>query len=162
MQYYQKFLEKHSLQFLIFAILWVIIGSGILWYRRQKRGFVFPKLSADEILFQETTASGNSYKTWHTRLGGANNCLKLVITKDELWITTWFPFTLVADMYDLEHRIPRNKIQSIKKTKVLGRDRLIIDFITSTGTPRKIGITPKALDRFLTTIDPHEHLQKNG
>src|SRR5437899_2356685 len=80
-----------------------------------------PVLSPEAILFQERFASGHSLKNLLTRFGGASNCLRLVVTQDLVWVTSWFPFSLLAAFYDLEHVIPRNNIESVETTSVLWR-----------------------------------------
>src|SRR5689334_22155040 len=59
-----------------------------------------PKLAKEDIVFQEFFASGASQKNILTKLGGGRNCLRLVVTRDLLWVTSWFPFSLIAPIYD--------------------------------------------------------------
>ncbi len=60
----------------------------------------------EEIVYQEFFASGASRKNILTKLGGARNCLRLLVTRDFLWVTSWFPFSIIAPVYDLEHIVP--------------------------------------------------------
>jgi len=69
-------------------------------------------VNVNEAVYQEWFASGYSTKNILTRLGGARGVLRLVVTKDVLWVTSWFPFSLIAAFYDLEHVIPLERIMS--------------------------------------------------
>ena len=83
----------------------------------QSRAFaVTPTVAPSDIIYQEWYASGHSRKNILTRIGGARNCLRLVVTKDLLWITSWFPFSLITAFYDLEHVIPRDQIMSVRRS----------------------------------------------
>lgn len=65
-----------------------------------------PMFRKEEIVYQEFFASGASRKNILTKLGGARNCLRLLVTRDFLWVTSWFPFSIIAPVYDLEHIVP--------------------------------------------------------
>jgi hypothetical protein len=71
-----------------------------------------PAIARADIIFQEWFASGWSLKNILTQFGGANNCLRLVVTRNQLWVTSWFPFSLFSAFNDLEHVIPLNRITS--------------------------------------------------
>ena len=56
----------------------------MFWRRKQRN--LFPD-EAKGVIYEEKMASGRSHKNWYSKLGGAKNCLRLVITDTELWIT---------------------------------------------------------------------------
>jgi hypothetical protein len=141
------------------AIVWNLIWFGRKWYLRNKRGSIFPKISPNEILFQEYTASGRSYKTWFTKLGGARNCLKLIVTPTELWVTSWFPFNLLVDEFDLEHRIPKSRITNLILAKSFLSKSFLIKFVTEAGSPRQLQIWPTNWKQFIEALDPDGKLQ---
>src|SRR5262245_66050154 len=76
-----------------------------------------PRIQKNDILYQEWFASGCSTKNILTQLGGGNRCVRLVITKDLLWVTSWFPFSLLAPSYDLEHVIPLDRITEVESKR---------------------------------------------
>jgi hypothetical protein len=53
---------------------------------------LFPARDEVNIVFEERWTSGNSNKTKVTQWGGASNCLLVIVTDEELWVTTHFPF----------------------------------------------------------------------
>ena len=69
-----------------------------------------PNLAKEDIVYEERFASGASMKNILTKLGGAQYCLRLVVTRDLLWVTSWFPFSVIAAVYDLVHIIPLQSI----------------------------------------------------
>jgi len=109
------FLRDNFQLFFVFAVVWCGSWMAYLLWRRSRRGPRFPRLEEVELLFQEKSASGNSHKSFITRLGGAHNCLRIVVTREEVWVTTYFPFTAFVGFYDLEHRIRRDAITDVQR-----------------------------------------------
>jgi hypothetical protein len=92
----------------------------------QRLVFNQPRIQTSEIIYEEWYASGHSRKNLLTMCGGARNCLRLVVTKDLLWVTSWFPFSLFTPFYDLEHVIPRDQILSVRQSwGLFGRSFLV-------------------------------------
>lgn len=75
-----------------------------------------PTFQPEDVVYQEHFASGHSTKNLLTRFGGARLCLRLVVTKEWLWITSWPVMSLITACYDLEHVIPLGSIQSIRRS----------------------------------------------
>jgi hypothetical protein len=90
---------------------------------------IFPSLPRD-ALFKASWASGRSYKNFLTQFGGANNCLLVGVTRDELIVTPFFPFNLMflPEVYDLEHRIPTSAILGVEPLKRWFRDVIVVRF----------------------------------
>jgi hypothetical protein len=84
-------LNQHTTANLIVSCGWIPIWFGWLFYRHKKYGIVFPKLPPEEIRFHEGMASGRSFKTFFTRIGGARKCLRVTVTNTEVWIRPFFP-----------------------------------------------------------------------
>jgi hypothetical protein len=80
-----------------------------------------PRIQKADILYQEWFASGNSTKNILTQLGRVKNCVRIVITEDLLWVTSWFPFSIFAPAYDMEHVIPLDWITKVERKRVLCR-----------------------------------------
>jgi hypothetical protein len=69
------------------ALLWVVGCMAFVLWRRKIHGPHFPEHNKVNVLFEEIWTSGNSHKSLFTRMGGANNCLRVTVTDDELWVT---------------------------------------------------------------------------
>ena len=123
------------------------------WNEKRKRGPLFPALLDAPILYQENFASGRSHKNVVTRLGGASSCLKLIVTTNELWVTTFFPFTLFADFYDLEHRILKKNIVSVREARGFFGRRLIIEYINLDGQRAEIELIPRRYEKFKQALE---------
>lgn len=136
----------------IIVLLWNLIAFGYIYYKRKKRGSIFPPVEESDIIFSEKTASGSSHKNIFTKYGGAGNCLKIIVTNDELWTTTWFPFTLIIDKIDLEHRIQKELITNIEKRTKLTKEGFIIHFKTENGTEKTVELYPKNNEAFAKVI----------
>jgi hypothetical protein len=108
-----------------------------------------PKLQKNDIIFEDRFASGNSRKNFLTQLGGARNCLRLVVTRDLLWVTSWFPFSLITTFYDLEHIIPRNRISKIETNS----GEVLLIFTDESGATRSLKLLPRNVTDFLTALN---------
>ena len=111
-----------------------------------------PRFQKNDILYQEWFASGSSMKNILTQLGGARSCLRLVVTKDWLWVTSWFPFSLIAPFYDLEHVIPLNRIINIEPKQRFGRRVVRLTYADTNGEPHSLRLVPKDGEGFLRVI----------
>jgi hypothetical protein len=111
-----------------------------------------PNLTKDEIIFEERFASGCSQKNFLTKLGGANNCLRLVVTKQYLWVTSWFPFSLLTPFYDLDHLIAWSSVQSIRRDRSLRTPTFFITFTTDDGKSHCLKLAPRDPDKFAQSL----------
>ena len=119
----------------------------MLW-RRKVRGPHFPARDEVNILFEERWTSGNSNKSLFTRLGGANNCLRVTVTEEELWITPHFPFNALAARIDLDHRVRREAI-----TQVEPNGRIVqVTFALDDGTERMVGLRLRNVEQFCSIL----------
>lgn len=64
-----------------FAVAWNVVGIGYRLWKRKGKGLVFPKPTDPGVVYSERFASGSSHKSWRTRLGGASNCLTVIVTE---------------------------------------------------------------------------------
>ena len=111
-----------------------------------------PRFEPTEVVFQERYASGCSQKNILTKLGGARNCLRLVVTRRVLWVTSWFPFSLITPFYDLEHVIPLDAIISVRRSSFLGRATLLLSYRGSEGDEHTLRLLPKQPDAFIQSL----------
>lgn len=131
------------------AIAWNIIVFGFMLWKRNQRGLIMPKTTDPDVVFAERFASGSSHKSWMTRLGGASNCLTVIVTHSHLAITTFFPFTAMAGYCDLEHLVPISNL-----TGVVQKGRMIeIEFKLGDGTHRKLSLRLHDNSGFLRALD---------
>jgi len=105
-----------------------------------------PRFVPAEVIFEEWFASGCSQKNFLTKIGGGRNCVRLVVTPSFLWVTTWFPFSLIAPLYDMEHVIPLSAITSVEKDKYWGTPTFLVTFTTESGQSRTLRLIPKKPD----------------
>lgn len=141
-----------------FAVIWNIVAFALMLWRRKRRGLVLPKLSDPDVLFSERFASGSSDKSWMTRLGGASNCLTVIVTKTHFAITTFFPFAAVAGTYDLEHLVPISDI-----TAVAPKGRVTeVEFRLSDGGLRKVALRLRNAAEFLQALEGQVHHAQGG
>jgi hypothetical protein len=106
----------------------------------------------EDVIYQEWFASGSSAWNLLTKLGGAHNCLRLVVTEHFLWITSWFPFVLLAYLYDLEHVVPLERILSVRRSRFLWMETLILTYGDERGISRSLRLAPKHQDRFIDAL----------
>jgi hypothetical protein len=148
-QWMQQFVRDNFLLLWAAAVAWCVGGMAFMLWRRRVRGPHFPDRDQVNILFEERWTSGRSFKSLFTRLGGANNCLRVTVTDDELWIAPHFPFSAFAGKFDLDHRISRDAITRIEQN---GR-RITIEFALDAGEVRRVELRLRSPDGFRTAIE---------
>jgi len=111
-----------------------------------------PRFEPADVVFQEWNASGCSQKNILTKLSGARNCLRLVVTRNILWVTLWFPFSLFAPIYDLEHVIPLDAIMSVRRSHFLGRRTFLLSYRDSAGGTHTLRLIPRQPDEFIQRL----------
>ena len=112
-----------------------------------------PKFTKQDVVYQEYFAAGGSLKNILTKMGSASNCLRLVVTHDLLWVTSWFPFSIFAAVYDMEHVIPLRSIQSIEGKKTMGVQSLVLTYADDRGTGHSLRLGPKNTAAFLDALE---------
>jgi len=133
---------------LLFSVVpFVFLGWRYLTTRRNR-----PQIAKADIVYQERFASGASQKNALTQVGGANNCLRLVVTKEILWITSWFPFSVLTAFYDLEHVIPIGRIVSIDLILSFGRAGLLLTYTDDCGANHVLKVFPRNREAFLNAL----------
>lgn len=93
-----------------------------------------------------------------TRVGGASNCLTVIVTKSHLAVTTFFPFTALAGTYDLEHVIPVSDITTLTpKGKTIE-----VEFQRMDGTPGKLSLRLRDPAGFLRALEHKPNREQRG
>jgi hypothetical protein len=137
---------------LIFAAAVVVSVAQLtgIVVRRIWRGSIFPPRDRVIVVFEERWTSGCSLKSWRTRYGGANNCLRVTVTEDEIWVTPHAPFSIIADKIDLEHRIPiRDVIRITPKNRSVE-----LEFRLPDGSTRTLDLYLRRSAEFLAAVNP--------
>jgi hypothetical protein len=112
-----------------------------------------PHFGPSDVLFQEWFASGYSQKNFLTKVGGGRNFLRFVVTANFSWVTTWFPFSLIASLYDMEHVISLNAIKSVKRDRFWGTLTFLVIFTNEAGQSRTLRLISKKPDRFAQSLE---------
>ncbi len=146
-----NFLDEH------FDVIFLLCAASTLasfaWLALKRTG-QSPKFPAapGAILFEEKTASGRSLKSWFTRLAGASNCLRLVITDAELWVMMPFPFSIFAAQGDLEHRISLRAIRSVTPQSSFLSKSVRISYEGADLRQHVLELRPRHMDRFIEVL----------
>jgi hypothetical protein len=139
---------------LIKAFAWVFLWlAASLIYRRSRGKPIFYRKRAS-VKFRQSNASGNSHRTWYTRIGGASNCLVVQVTENELDIHPSVPFNwlFLPEIYGLEYKIPLDQIVSAHQVKKIFREMIELEFRTKEGKIEGISLWLKRPDDFLAAI----------
>jgi hypothetical protein len=118
-----------------------------------------PRIQKADVLYQEWFASGCSMRNILTRLGGANNCLRLVVTRDMLWVTSWFPFSIFTALYDMEHVIPLDRITEVEPKRGSLRRGIRLTYAGANGAPHSLHLAPKDEEGFLRAMGNNRRAQ---
>ncbi len=148
--------DSHNILFWV-GILPTVVFFGYIIQRYVVALRARPNIASADIVYQERFASGASQKNVLTKIGGARNCLRLVVTRDLLWVTSWFPFSVIAAAYDLAHVIPLQSISSVKPAHFFGSASLLLSYTDASGGSHSLRLVPKDQERFLRAIRISEH-----
>ena len=93
-----------------------------------------------------------------TRLGGSSNCLTVIVTRSRFAVTSFFPFTALSGIYDLEHLVPLSEIAGIvpqgKVTEV--------EFPRSDRTCCRLSLRLRDTAGFLSAVQNHTDREKDS
>lgn len=143
-----NFIFRHFFLIFGFALLWNVVLVGWKLVRRKRSGIVWPKRDDAEVIFVERFASGASDKSFLTRMGGANNCVTVIVTDSRLAIRLLFPFSNFAENVDLEHLIPLSEIIHISPRGPV----IDVEFLRDDDTRRKVTLRLRNSAGFLRAI----------
>ena len=152
MQQFETFMHQHFGALFIAAVLWTFAILAWRFYRQRQRGIAFPSLESVHHTFHEGMASGSSHKSWWTRFGGARNCLRVTVTDSEVWIRPFFPFSLLAGAFDLQHRIPRSSISAAELSSSSLLRSVLLDFRLADGSQRRVQLHFRDPNAFLAAL----------
>jgi hypothetical protein len=148
------FFQEHKLFLIIGVVGNALMILAAIAYRAMK-GKGAPRIPKSDIKFSERWVSGGSRKNLITRLGGAQNCLAVVLGSNALIVRPMFPFNLAffAEIYDLEHCIARDKIKRIQSEEGQGAGVVAIEFVKD-GKERVVELKLRKRQEFLRAVSP--------
>ena len=139
-------------------LLWVaVVGNALVIlvykFRRAPQGKQRAAIHEHDIRFSEKWVSGASQKNVLTKLGGARNCLAVVLSNKALIVRPMFPFNLpyFSEVYDFEHYIPRNEIRCIRPDESEGKGRVVIEYGSENGE-KQIELVLRKKQEFLRAV----------
>ncbi|HWB06770.1 MAG TPA: hypothetical protein VG796_27345 [Verrucomicrobiales bacterium] len=155
MDYVDSFIRNYFWVFVLLSLADLIRRL----VRHCRKGIRFPALNTVHVRFHESGASGNSNKSLFSRLGGASRCLRVTVTDTEVWIRSFFPFSLIMES-DLGHKISLSDITSARMIeRAFGRPRVVLEFSLPDGNSRQLSLTLRNPSAFLTALsEPGTHL----
>lgn len=113
---------------------------------------IIPKYKKDELLYSEGSASGYSHCHIFTKLGGGRNCVRLRLIRDFLIISSWFPFSLLAPVFDMVHVIPYPSIIEIKPKKTFWMKGITITYRDKYQESVTFTVLPKNFEKFMSVL----------
>jgi len=146
-----QFIDEHFFTIWLISMAWPVGLFSWLFWRRHQRGSIFPEVSPQQIRFKERFASGWSHKNWRTRWGSAN-CLKITVTDEELWVVPFFPFSALAELMDLEHRVRKDDITKVTERRIFFVRSFLIDFLDQDGQSHRVQIYPRRWRQFKAAL----------
>ena len=135
-----------------FNIAAAVAVFGWLIWRYVRTVEARPRFKPTDVVFQEWFASGCSQKNIIAKLGGGRNCVRLVVTREFLWVTSWFPFSLITPYYDMEHIIPLGAILSVRRSIFLGRMTLLLTYRGANGIEHTLRLISRKPDDFIRSL----------
>ena len=139
----------------LIPLVWIglVIAASVV-YRKLNGKPVWYRDPAD-ALFLEKWASGNSHRTWYTKLGGARNALAVAVTPAHLHVRPLFPFNLmfVPEVYGLEAIVPLDRVRAVEPGRQFGRDVVDVEFEGSSGELERYSLGLRRQDEFLDSLD---------
>ena len=147
-----QFIDDHFFTIWLIFAAWVVGNFSWKLWRRHQRGSIFPEVPPEQIRFKESIASGRSHKNWRTRWSGAANCLKIIVTDEELWVVPFFPFSALAEYSDLEHRVRKEDITQVTERRLFIVRSFLIDFLDQDGQGHRVELLPKRWRKFKAAL----------
>ncbi len=140
-----------SLQWIALPATIAVVGYAAYRYVAARRDG--PAIDAGDAVYRESFASGRSERNRLMKyFGGANNCLRLIVTPRYLRVTAWFPFSLITPMWDLEHVIPISSIVSVEQQRTAWVSSLLVRYRDANGEDRALRLVPKRTQAFLDAL----------
>jgi hypothetical protein len=135
-------------------VIWLIEGAFLIYwiYRFLQVVAYGPTIAKSDIVYQEWFASGYSEANPLTQMLSCQRCLRLVVTRDLVWVTSWFPFSLVTCLSDVEHVASIANIESVAEAKQLWLAGVRLIFRDSNDRKCSLFLIPQKSEMFLSVV----------
>ena len=136
-------------------LLFVVAASVVR--RRVRDKPIWPTIPQD-FRFAEKFASGYSCDNFVRRLGGARNCLLVIVTDQAIAVTPIFPFNLMflPEVWGLEHLVPLDRITAVVPTTHWYGNRVELEFDSDDGGRKRFALILRMQSAFLAALqDTH-------
>lgn len=139
----------------LIPLVWIalVIAASVV-YRKSKGKPVWYR-DVENALFVEKRASGNSHRTWYSKLGGAQNALAVAVTPSHLVVRPLFPFNLMflPEIYGLEATVPLDRVRTIEPGRQFGREVVDVEFQDANGGVERYSLGLRRQDEFLNALN---------
>jgi hypothetical protein len=135
-------------------ILLVSIGFAIImlitFYDSGRKALaIFPDINTVKVIYRDKTASGYSTKSWKTKFGGASRAIDIIVTDKELWLSSFLLLAGITKQHDLLHKIPLNKITSVKEKE----GKIVLNFKNAKAESKQVILSTRDNISFLKSLD---------
>jgi hypothetical protein len=148
-------LDNFWLLFVVAIIFNVVV---VLFFKFISKSSIPTKPTENEMMiFEESGSSGFSRKSIISKLGGARNCLRVVVTNEAIYISPISPFNWilvgpVASLYDLQHHILRTNLVSLKAVEA-DQHSVDIEYHDNKGILKSMQVSLKNRDQFMGVVN---------
>lgn len=128
--------------FQVFVLLWIsTVITASIWWRKRRGRPIFPRPPEDARYF--STGGSAAF---------ASNCLMVVVTPQDFWVTPTFPFNLgfLPEIYRLEVRSALSRVTHIEKRS--GWLNIRLEFRQPNGSVRRLDLGVRSPDLFLEAV----------
>ncbi len=138
---------------LIFGWLAFVVVASVVVRKLRGKPIWYPPANGR---FVERMVSGVSHKAWYTRMARVRNALVVVVTDEHLLVRPFFPFNLMflAEIYDLEHQIPLDRIESVEAVRRSFRPGLEVTYRRQDNTQSKLTLHLSNDEGFKAALKP--------
>ena len=132
----------------------LLAGSLLIYVvRRWCRAFRNrPPLRDDQIRYEEWFASGQSLSHPIGALGISRGCVHLIVTEEWIWVTSWFPFILLAPLCDMEHVIPIQRLEYMRDGGMAVAEGLELAYRDEKDRQHRLFLQPRSTPRFAHAV----------
>jgi hypothetical protein len=139
----------------VVLMIWVVITAGLVTfvYLRSKADpdhrAILDQLDDAPALYSDRFCSGRSLRSFRTKYAGARNCLRVVVTSENLFVLAPVQFLVYfTEKLDLEHAIPKSAIREFQKIHRFLQTRYRVSYEGRGGEMRTIELSPRRLKEF--------------
>ena len=118
-------------------------------------------IDLSKAIYVEKSASGYSARALNSGLGGASKTVHIIITNQELILTTYLMLALIAEKIDLMQRIPLENIVHTEIRQKTFYSKLIVRYHDKNGKLKDIALASKNIDQIKGILDKQSNPDKH-